>query len=170
MAFKELCNDDGALFGLQPASDSDIDRKLHEVCINHKLAEKLAAQACFSESEHGRLYVDIEFNREGAHPKILLEDVVRPDIIVHNRQSDHNKLNLLVVECKKEHASASAIEDDRKNVINFIKCVKYAYQYGLCVIYKRNSVCGKLYERRISTAGEPEAAPPQEIKYPEIEE
>ncbi|MCX6851652.1 MAG: hypothetical protein NTY98_22350 [Verrucomicrobia bacterium] len=162
-AFEQFFDEDSSLFGLPLESDCSEVRKLHEVCINHKLAEKFSIQPCFSKSKHGALHVDIEFNRKGAGPKELNGILVRPDIIVHNRKSADEKFNLLVVECKKGSAARGEIEEDRKKVASFITSEEYAYQYGLCVIYKDDSVYGELYERKVSMAGEPEAILLQKI-------
>lgn len=165
-AFKLLCDEDGALFGLPLESESSEARKLHEVCINHKLAEKLSAQPIFSRSEDIVLYTDIEFNREGVNQKWLKGKLERPDIIVHNRQSGDEKLNLLVVECKKKSASFEAKQEDLRKVQDFITSEAYAYHYGLCVIYRTNSVQGTLYVRDDSEAESPKAVLLKEIEYP----
>ena len=132
------------LYKLPFEAECDKDRKLHEVCLNHKLAEKLSARKLFSKTG---LYVDIEFNRKGGGQKLLDGDLVRPDIIIHNRKDGDEKFNWLVVECKKESASSAAIQKDRRKVQSFITSEEYAYQYGLCVIYNEGSVRGELYKR-----------------------
>jgi len=61
-----------------------------------------------------KLFVDIEFNREGGDFKNVeikgKDKTVRPDIIIHNRETGDKKKNLLVVECKKIGASDSDID------------------------------------------------------------
>ena len=62
-AFELFHEEDLTFFYKLPfEAECDKDRKLHEVCLNHKLAEKLSARKPFSKTG---LYVDIEFNRKG---------------------------------------------------------------------------------------------------------
>ncbi len=164
-AFEMLYIEDRSLFCLPLEPDTYVARKLHEVCINHKLAEKLLSQSCFSKLKHG-LYVDIEFNRKGDIQKEANGVVVRPDIIIHNRKDGVAKLNFLVVECKKAPVASSVIGKDRKKIKCLIESDKYAYQYGLFVIYKDDSVCGELYGCNHSMARKREAFLLQKIEHP----
>ena len=94
-AFTELKSKEGYLFDCSIEENVEYDaRKLHEVCLNHKLAnylEKLILPILQEENE--KFFVDIEFNREGLNNKF-----VRPDIIIHNRKSGDEKHNFLVME------------------------------------------------------------------------
>jgi hypothetical protein len=105
-ALRQLVEEDGALFDCPIEEHAFYDaRKLHEVCVNHRLANHLAAALLPALRSDERLFVDIEFNREGVdfkHIRINSEDrTVRPDIIIHNRKTGSQKRNVLAVECKQ---------------------------------------------------------------------
>lgn len=137
-SLKSLKEIDGVLFGLPICEDSDQDRKLHEISINHHLAKYLESN--LREYVYEDLFVDIEFNREGIHQKKLDGKGYRPDIIVHNRKSEISKKNILIVECKKKDSNAKdAIKADEKKIKSFLKNEKYKYIYGLQVIYKQKA-------------------------------
>lgn len=151
--FNLLISQDGNLFECPLVTDSPYEkeeRKLHEVCINHRLAmhfENVIAPILKPE----KYYVDIEFNREGIHFKSLEYNgqkyLVRPDIIIHNRRSGGEKENFLVVECKKEDASNEGKEKDLVKLEHFITDPKYQYKFGLQVIYGTQQLRGTiLYE------------------------
>ena len=95
------------------------------------------------------IFIDIEFNREGVNlknTKINGENKsIRPDIIIHNRKTGHEKVNLLVVECKKKGAAKDDIEKDRQKILALMGDEKYEYSFGLQVIYGRDGVKGKLF-------------------------
>jgi uncharacterized protein YpiB (UPF0302 family) len=137
-AFKELHENDRYIFGYHTDEEcSDETRKLHEVCINHHLAnylEKYLLQEV-EISKNESIYFDIEFNREGQNPKYVNKKIYRPDIIVHNRKSDSEKLNILIVECKKEGSIKSKIIEDMDKIEKFMTDKTYQYQFGLHVIY-----------------------------------
>ena len=160
-SFQKLMENDGSLFEFKGRDDAnDIYRKLHEVCINHKLANYLEEfihpllykYHCCKE---GHWYTDIEFNRKGINYKELtiLKDEkaqkrVRPDIIIHNRKSEEDKINFLVVECKKK--SSSSAQDrayDQEKLKALLSDETFKYEFALQVIYDRQSVSGILYER-----------------------
>jgi hypothetical protein len=77
-------------------------------CVNHRLANHLEKEIIPVLGTNEAIFVDIEFNREGMdfkNTKIHGEDKrVRPDMIVHNRKTGPEKINFLVVECKKQGA------------------------------------------------------------------
>lgn len=105
-SFGRLVNEDGHLFDCPIEEHSSCHvRKLHEVCVNHRLANHLEKEIIPVLMLEETIFVDIEFNREGVDLKnvgINGEDkIVRPDIIIHNRKTGPDKLNFLVVECKK---------------------------------------------------------------------
>ena len=66
-AFSRLKEEDGSLFECPIEVEAPYDsRKLHEVCINHRLANHLEDSILPLLSGNGEEYfVDIEFNREG---------------------------------------------------------------------------------------------------------
>jgi hypothetical protein len=150
-SIKALKQNDGDLFALpiEEKTNDDNPRKLHEVCINHKFAEHLAAEV---RTLLDGMFVDIEFNREGINFKeTMIEEklvTVRPDIIVHNRKSEADKFNLLIVECKK----SDAVDGDKLTDVKKIKALmndpRYDYHFGLQVIYGSPSVAGTLFYKQ----------------------
>ncbi len=149
-SFSKLIENDGYLFDCPIEEYFEYDsRKLHEVCINHRLAvylEEFILPLLNGDDE--QYFVDIEFNREGINKKNLKvgdEKTVRPDIIIHNRKSGEEKKNFLIVECKKSGASNGDIEDDRNRVKAFLENERYKYSYGLQVIYTRQLIDGTLF-------------------------
>lgn len=146
--FNLLITQDGNLFECPLEIGAPYDeRKLHEVCINHRLAVHFET-IISPKLKNDKYYVDIEFNREGINFKELNykgeEDRVRPDIVIHNRRSGKEKKNLLVVECKKEDAPEKDKNDDLRKLEAFITDSKYQYKFGLMVIYGKNHVNGML--------------------------
>ena len=144
--FGLLITQDGSLFECPLVVDAPYDeRKLHEVCINHRLAMHFE-NVIVSKLKPEKYYVDIEFNREGINFKELeyngQEDRVRPDIIIHNRRSGDKKKNFLVVECKKEDAPEPDKTKDLAKLEAFITDQKYQYEFGLQVIYGWQQVRG----------------------------
>jgi len=149
-SFKHLLEEDGHLLECPIEEHSSYDaRKLHEVCINHRLAIHLEKEIIRALNSKEAIFVDIEFNREGTdfkNTKINGEDKrVRPDIVIHNRKAGPKKLNLLVVECKKQGASEQDIEEDRQKIRALMKDKKYEYSFGLQVVYGRDGVKGELF-------------------------
>jgi hypothetical protein len=149
-SLNRLIENDGMLFEAPVEKHAPYDeRKLHEVCINHKLAEYLAAEILPILETKERLFVDMEFNREGIDFKnVKIEDKVervRPDIIVHNRRSGRGKLNLLIVECKKSGSHPAEIAHDCKKIIALMSDVRYLYDFGLQVIYDASQIAATLF-------------------------
>jgi len=151
LAFQKLKENDGVLFDCPEEVAASYDqRKLHEVCINHKLAIYLE-EFLFQElnPELQPLLTDIEFNREGINFKELeyngQEKRVRPDIIIHNRKSGDDKINILVVECKKEPAKEDDKATDRQKISAFLTDPKYNYDFGLQVLYSKNCLTGSFF-------------------------
>ena len=96
-----------------------------EWSISHKFAEYLQRQ--FPD-----WHVDVEYNRDKDQVKVLGDENVRPDIIVHIRDTDSN---LLVIEVKKSN-NLDLIDDDRKRLRLFTsQKEKYRYQFGALVIF-----------------------------------
>lgn len=152
-AFSILKSEDGYLFDCPIEENFSYDsRKLHEVCINHKLANYLEDAILPILNENNKKYfVDIEFNREGVNRKRLdyngQEQIVRPDIIIHNRKTGPEKANFLVIECKKEGTAREEIADDRKKIKAFMENKRYKYNIGLQVIYGKDQIKGTLFYR-----------------------
>jgi hypothetical protein len=151
-AISTLKRDDGTLFDCAIEEGFDYDsRKLHEVCINHRLAIYLEQEILpIVNGTDQKYFVDIEFNKEGINKKKIVrcngqELVVRPDIIIHNRKSGDQKENLLVVECKKIGASRAQIRKDRERVLAFMRDVKYNYSLGLQVVYGKDAIQATLF-------------------------
>lgn len=149
-SFTRLVAEDGYLFNCPIEQSSSYDaRKLHEVCVNHRLANHLEKEIIPVFRLDEVIFVDIEFNREGVdskNTKINGEDkTVRPDIIIHNRKTGHKKVNLLVVECKKQGASEDDIRKDRQKIEALMMDERYEYSFGLQVIYGEAVVEGKLF-------------------------
>ena len=150
-SFEKLKNTDGILFQCPYEKYIAYDsRKLHEVCINHRLANYLEQLflPIFQDSED-RLFVDIEFNHEGTNQKEMIvegiQKTVRPDIIVHNRKTGDEKKNILVVECKKKPVSNSEQIKDRNKIEAFLREIVYSYRYGLQAFYTKTGVEGTFY-------------------------
>jgi len=150
-SLQSLLTDDGELFDCPIESHADYEaRKLHEVCLNHRLACHLEVYlAPLLKTIGERMFVDIEFNREGIDFKNLIvagqEKRVRPDIIVHNRRSGEHKINLLVVECKRKDAPNGLIAEDRDKLRAFMEDERYKYAFALQVLYAKAKVCGSLF-------------------------
>ena len=105
-----------------------------EWSISHKFAEYL--QQRFSD-----WHVDVEYNRDKDRIKELNEKDVRPDIIVHIRDTDNN---LLVIETKKSN-NLKKINEDRKRLSKFTSLKgKYRYKLGALVIFYVAEDCRKL--------------------------
>lgn len=146
LSFTDLIDNDGELFGFQITEESEKNgRKLHEVCINHKLSIYLSNHIFPLLQERGLQYfADIEFNRNGEREKSVIIDhskqVVRPDIIIHNRKDGDEKSNFLIVECKKHGCSPEKYNDDVTKIRGLMLSKDYQYEYGLMVIYNEDAV------------------------------
>lgn len=93
--------------------------------------------------------VDCEYNRRyNGDPKMLKvsrdkkrnKSRVKPDIIVHSRQTNDN---LLVVEVKKSNNTKKELLFDEEKLIEFtskdnknVQYMKYGYSFGLSIIFK----------------------------------
>jgi len=145
-----LLQEDGSLFECPIEEDPHYDaRKLHEVCINHRLANHLEQAILPLFGIEHKMFVDIEFNREGMNFKDIIIDgkkeLVRPDIIVHNRRSGNDKQNFLVVECKKKGTSEKDVAWDKKKIRAMMKDERYLYSYGFQVVYDKEQIEGTLF-------------------------
>jgi len=141
-SIKDLTDQDGELFGFKINEKAEKNgRKLHEVCINQRLSIHLSNHIFPLLQERKQSYfADIEFNRNGEREKAVIIDhemqIVRPDIIIHNRQAGIEKSNFLVVECKKYGYSKKDYDDDLAKIIGLMTSEDYEYEYGLMVLYK----------------------------------
>ena len=118
----------------------DLERKLHEVCINHRLAVYL--ELIIQSMDLNNYYVDIEYNRYYKNEKSVemlngVSKVCRPDIIIHKRMNKSDNQHLLVVEAKKDVES----EADIDKIKAFMNDKRYMYQYGARIIYKKFKNC-----------------------------
>ena len=150
-SFNQLLAEDGDLFDCPIEENAPYNaRKLHEVCVNHRLANHLQDKLLplFASRD---MFVDIEFNREGGEYKKVkvhgVYEVLRPDIIIHNRRRGREKKNFLVVECKKEATGQEDIEKDKQRILAFMKDERYDYSFGLQVVYGRGGVNGILFSK-----------------------
>ena len=97
----------------------------HELAIAHKLAEYL-------QHEFPDFHVDFDYNRREKQPKALNDADVRPDIIVHIRDT---KINLLIIEIKKSDDPPSEKNEAIKRVNDFIIDKGYEYTFGLVIVF-----------------------------------
>ena len=151
-SFYLLCSRDSDLVYLGDSEVLEIyadaekmERKLHEVCINHRLAFYL--EALLTKYFSNDYKVDIEYNRYYKNPKVIHIDneyqIARPDIIIHTRTNiTTSPQHLLVVEAKKDILS----KKDTSKVKAFIEDKHYQYLFGLTVKYNDfNPIEAKLY-------------------------
>jgi len=140
-AFWLLCSNDTDLISLDDNQVIECspgikkyERKLHEVCINHRLAHYI--EVLLPQYYSNNYKVDIEFNRCYRNKKHLdisgHDRIVRPDIIVHTRaiRTEYPQ-HLLIIEAKKDIDSPEDIEI----VKSFILDPRYEYSFGLTVRY-----------------------------------
>ena len=118
----------------------ELERKLHEVCINHRLAVYL--ERILQSKNINNYFVDIEYNRYYKNEKSVkflngLSRVCRPDIIIHKRMHKSDDQHLLVVEAKKDMKSNVDID----KIKGFMMDENYKYQYGARIIYKQLKNC-----------------------------
>jgi hypothetical protein len=141
-SLKDLIKDDGELFGFKINEKAEKNgRKLHEVCINQRLSIHLSNHIfLFLQERKQPYFADIEFNRNGEREKAVIIDnknqIVRPDIIIHNRKEGYEKSNFLIVECKKDGCSTKDYDDDLVKIRGLMTSKDYEYEYGLMVLYK----------------------------------
>ncbi len=106
-----------------------IKREVHEECINHRFAIYLEKEFQNIMMKEG-LSLDIEYNKNGINPKTYgsKDKKFRPDIIIHERNSNSN--NYVVIEAKKNRLSKS----DKEKLIN-CKLEPYNYKVALGIEY-----------------------------------
>jgi hypothetical protein len=107
------------------------DRQLLELAVDERAATHCIA--CYLKKYFPDWNVDCEYNRKGSNPKISpvvgSHGIVRPDIIIHRRNTSDN---LLCIEVKKE---GEPLDDDRKKLCGFTDIRgQYKYHFGLLII------------------------------------
>jgi len=110
-----------------------IDNSVKEECINHKLAqyiEKIIREkVCV---ELNGIDVDVEYNKYDHDPKKMMgQTPIRPDIIVHRRQSG-NADNYLAIEAKKLYSS----RHDRLKINHLVTSNYFNYSLGCLISYQ----------------------------------
>ena len=144
-SLKDLIVQDGELFSFKINEKAEKNgRKLHEVCINQRLSIHLSNHILSLLSERKQPYfTDIEFNRNGEREKTAIinqeKQVVRPDIIIHNRKDGNAKSNYLIVECKKYGCSKKDYDDDILKIKGLMASEDYEYEFGLMVLYNTHA-------------------------------
>ena len=116
-----------------------LDRKLHEITINHRLAVYIEAIINAEFPDYRKYKVDIEYNRfYHNHKEVLTEEgpkEARPDILVHTRTEKDINQHFLAVECKKENIS----KNDLLKIKGLISDENYNYLFGATVSYNRRN-------------------------------
>lgn len=102
-----------------------------EEAVSHRLAVYLEALL-------PAWHVDTEYNRQGLRPKYVHDafgrrHLVRPDIVVHTRNSD--RANLLVIEMKKS-ATAEVREIDLEKLRWLMHDPVYGYRHGVFIDFR----------------------------------
>lgn len=117
-----------------------IENQPKEECINHRLAQHMEEILRKNrELIHFKLNVDVEYDKYlEDQKKSSVGKHIRPDIIVHKRQSG-DKHNLIVVEAKKQYVSGK----DKKKIIDLVTSKRFMYSLGVGVAY----LPGKTYMR-----------------------
>lgn len=107
-----------------------IENQTKEECINHRLACYIQCE--LKKKELNDQTVDVEYNKYKKESKELEDNTpIRPDIIVHTRESG-NKKNLIVIEAKKQYSSAK----DKNKVVGLVTQRKYQYSLGVVISYQ----------------------------------
>lgn len=135
-AIHRFMNCDSILLNLA-GDGSEEDKKLHEVCIAHKLANHLESVLQELSLIPERTTIDIEYNRHGLEVKRWADGkAFRPDILLHERASDDQ--NYLVIEMKKD----TNLGRNEQNLLNDISKIErlcdpngsYGYLFGFVLI------------------------------------
>ena len=123
-SLEDLCEKDVVL----------IDSAVKEECINHKLAQYIEKNTNDILPELTSISVDIEYNKYKEDPeKVMGQDPIRPDVLVHTRQSG-NLNNYLAVEAKKDYSS----KYDKEKIRFLISDENYNYSLGCLISYQPN--------------------------------
>ena len=123
-AIKEFIKNEGEL----------LEMDVSERCITHSFANYLDKEIGFINSN---LKVDVEYNRHIKNIKTTGWEVQPrkfiPDIVVHRRKTDENKL---AVEIKKStNKNKMAHESDKLRLRKLVES-EYHYEYGLYLLFK----------------------------------
>ena len=114
-----------------------LELSVNEQAATHRIAGYL--QNCFSEWD-----VDCEYNRKKTDPKKLHGVLVKPDILIHRRNSTEN---LLCIEAKK---AGGSLAEDRSKLCGFTDPNgEYRYQFGFLMIFSLDmpySINGEWYQ------------------------
>ena len=118
-SLSKLCDKDYLLF----------ESSVKEECINHKFAQYIEY---FSKQLSPHVDVDVEYNKyEQDLKKMMGQTPIRPDIIVHERQSG-NSNNYLAIEAKKGYSS----QHDKDKIEHLIDSEDFNYTLGCLVSYQ----------------------------------
>jgi hypothetical protein len=106
----------------------EYDHQLLQLCVDERASTHRIA--CYLEDIFNNgWHIDCEYNRKGRNPKRQNGGLVRPDIIVHRRDTCDN---LLCIEAKK---SGEILADDRRKLREFTnEKGEYRYQFGLLLL------------------------------------
>lgn len=142
---------------------------LKEECINHQLAvhlkNKIESTSAYKDMGY---YVDIEYDRntEAANLKCPNGKNIRPDIIIHKRDSVSNN-NLCVLEVKKNYCT----QHDMGKIKNLItSSLDYEFGFAVSLILKNTSHCNvdvfykKKRTRKIFSKKEKKFTPYNKVK------
>lgn len=127
-----LCNKDFLL----------IKSSVKEECINHKFAQYIEY---IVKQFLPYIDVDVEYNKYEHDPKKMMDQTpIRPDIIVHERQSG-NSNNFLAIETKKNYSS----QHDKDKIEYLIESENFNYTLGCLVSYQpaKEYIIVKFYTR-----------------------
>lgn len=116
---------ENALSELISLEDNIIERKLYEVCINHRFANYLnnEIKKC---NIYKWLEVDLEYDKNYDKKKEILtakgKEPIRPDILIHQREDNNN--NMVAIECKKNYMN-------KKDRTKLLKLLDDPFNYRL---------------------------------------
>lgn len=133
-AFGDLRENDKQLIGNHGDNESYCNKqKLHEVCINHRLAIYIEKHLKCKNLNYN---VDIEYNKKNYSSKEIEINgnckEVRPDIIVHIRANNKGiQDNYLIIEAKKDKNSTY----DKNKINSFMRDPSFLYKFGCKIIY-----------------------------------
>ncbi len=107
-----------------------LKNNIHEQNISHRLAyymENLLNN--YSWFRQSKLSVDVEYNRDITNVKMIDNDNCRPDVIIHERNTNEN--NIIVIEIKKDNENDSKDFNKLKSFTKITPENQYKYKMGL---------------------------------------